>query len=549
VLLLAAAAWLGLLLLVAVLVPYHGTDALVYGTWSERIADLGTLRTPGAGNALLHRPLFYGGQGALWWLFGIHEWIGRLWSYAFMVVLAWAVYRVAGGGRRDALAGALALALLLAIPDVAVQAAAGQTDVPVAALVTLSAALVWTVAPTPWRTAGLVAAVAAAALTKPSAFPALFGLALATLVGSPRDLRSRVLRDTLPIAGGVALALVYHLIQSRYLGQSLYDFVAGATEDPRAVAAVNVAVADTYAEARRTIVVAAQWIGPYVALLALYAVLYAVARVAGLAHRRAAPLAAPVAVVLSWLLPYLGQAGERTVRVGPLEAGQPGATVAFALLLGVLWLFARSRPDRAPDRTLLGRMLVWALPMVAAWVHLNPSETRYLSAAWAPLAALMAVVLAGAVREAARRGPAAAIAVAVLPLLLVALNLRNLDGLGTRPDGTYNAARALADFRFSDLGHPERMRALADPQLAGLLDGARQAAGPDGRLLTNDGRMIFFFVDRVTVRGPQDCADTRGYDAVGLFGNPSVPIVDLRGCPGLELLREVPDSYAVYRAR
>lgn len=545
-----AAAWMGLLLLVAIFVPYHGTDALVYGSWSERIAQLGTLRTPGAGNALLHRPLFYGGQGLLWGLFGVHEWTGRLWSWLFMACFLASLMRLAGH-RRDLLTAGVAGVLALAIPDVAVQAAAGQTDVPVAALVTLSAALAWTVARSPWRAAGLVAAVAAASLTKPSALPAIAGLAVATLIGSRGELPRRVRDETLPIVAGVALAMVYHVIQARYLGQSLYEFLAGSTEDAHVASAVDVAVGQSYAEARRTIVVGAQWLGPYVAVLAIYAVLYALGRVAGVVHRRTAAAALPLAVALSWLLPYLGQAGARTVRVGPLEAGQPGATIAFVLALVPLWLFARSPVDRAPSRVFLARMLVWTAPMVAAWIELNPSETRYLSAAWAPLVLLMAPVVSDAVRSMlAAHGAAAVLAVAAIPVVLLALNLRNLDSLGTRPDGTYSAGRALADLRLSDLGHPERMRALADPQLAGMLNDARRAVGPRGRLLTNDGRMIFFF-DRITVRNPSGCADARGYAAVGLLGNLAAPPIDLRRCraPRTRRVRAVPGSYTVYAVR
>ncbi|MBX5443359.1 MAG: hypothetical protein IRZ32_17765 [Solirubrobacteraceae bacterium] len=546
-----AAAWAGLLMVIALLVPYHGTDALVYGTWSERIADLGTLRTPDAGNALLHRPLFYGGQGLLWGIFGIHEWIGRLWSWLFLAVFLASLARLASGRRRDLLSAGLATVLVLAVPDVAVQAAAGQTDVPVAALVTLAAAIVWTIRPGPARTIALVAVVAAASLTKPSAVPAIAGLAAATLIGRQATLSVRLRWDLGPIVAGVALALVYHIIQSRYLGQSLYDFLAGATEDPAAVQAVNTSVADTYAEARRTIVVAARWLGPYVALLGLFAGLYALARVAGAAHRLSATVALIVSVPLAWLAPYIAQDGPRTVRVGPLEAGQPGATLAFLLLLVALWLSRGVPSDQAPSRTFLARMLVWSAPMILAWIQLNPSETRYLSAAWAPLVLLMTSVLAGIVRSVAARGWAWPMAIGAIPVVLLALNLRNVDSLGTRPDGTHSLGRALADLRPGDLLHPERMRAIADPQLAGLRADALRAVGDNGRLLADDGRMTFFFRDRLTVRTPTGCADAVGYAGVALLGNLATPPLDLTGCraPTITVVRAVPGSYTVYAVR
>jgi hypothetical protein len=536
-------AWAGLLLAIALFVPYHGTDALVYGSWSERIADLGTLRTPGATNALLHRPLFYGVQGALWDVFGVHEWIGRLWSWLFFALLIGATVRLAAGRTRDWLTAGVAVALLLAVPDLAVQAAAGQTDVPVAALVAAAAAIAWTVAPSPWRALGLTVVVLAVSLTKPSAFPAIAGLALATMIGPRADWRRRLLNDTLPIVAGVALALVYHVIQARYLHQSLYDFLAGATEDPRAVTAVNAQVGNSYAEARRTVVVAAQWLGPYVAVLMLYALVYAPTRVVRIAHRRAALIALPIAAVGAWLLPFIAQSDAHSVRVGPLEAGQPGTTVAFLLLLIPLWLFARVPADQAPSRLFCGRMLLWTAPVVVAWIYLNPSETRYLSASWVPLVLLMAPVLAGAWRAATSRGPLAASAVLLVPLALVGLNLRNIDSLGTRPDGTYSAWRALGDLQLSDLGHPERMRAVADPQLAGMVSGGRRVVRGK-RLLTNDGRMIFFF-PRVTVRAPGSCVNLRRYDGVALLDNLAVAPLDLTTCQGVRIVAGVPGSYVI----
>ncbi len=547
----AVVAWMLALLLIAIFVPYHGTDALVYGSWSERIAQFGGLRTPDVSNAFLHRPLFYGGQGLLWGVFGIHEWIGRLWSWLFMAVFLAGLMRLAAGWRRDLLAAAFAGLLALAIPDVAVQAAAGQTDVPVAALVTLSAALVWTVAPTPLRTAGVVAAVAAAALTKPSAFPAIAGLAAATLIGPPSTWRLRVLRDTLPIVAGVVVALIYHEIQARYLGQSLYDFLSGTADDPAAAATIDAAFDETFADARRTVVVAAQWLGPYVAVLALFSTIYAGARTVGMRHRLAGPATFVLAILLAWLLPYLGQSGARSIRVGPLEAGQPGALIAFVLLLVPLWLFSRLPEDRTPSRALLARMLVWTIPMVVAWIHLSPSETRYLSAAWAPLVVLMASVLTSATRSVTTRTWVVPVALLATPVVLVALNLRNIDSLGTRPDGTRNALRALSELRPSDLGHPERMRALADPQLTGLLNDGRTAVGPQGRLLTDDGRLVFFFLDRIIVRNPTGCADMRGFDGVALLGNLATPQLDLARCeaPRASIVRAVPGSYAVYAVR
>lgn len=542
-----AAAWLAALLVIALLVPYHATDALVYGAWSHAIADAGTLHTDGVTSNLLHRPLFFAAQGLLWGLLGAHEWLGRLLSWAFMALLVGCTARIAAGRRRDALLAGLAVVLLLAVPDAAVQAAAGQTDVPVAALVALAAALALIARPSPGRAAALAVVACAAVLTKPSALPALAGVLAAALVGPRAALRERMAHAALPLAAGVALALLYDGTQAHWLGQSLPDFLGGALLDAAEAERAQEAWAQTYEEARRTIVLAGQWLGPYVALPLLFSGIYALARVAGAAHRRAALGALPAAVALSWLLPFLAQEGERSLRVGPIEAGQPGATLAFALLLGALWLFTRLPADGAPRRDELAPMLLWAAPVVVAWILLAPSETRYLATGWVPLVVLMALVLRGAARAAAARGALAATAVALLPVLLAVLNLRNLDGLGVRPDGTVSLGRALADLRLGDLGDPDALRAVADPQLAGLRDGLRAAAGPDGRVLTDDGRMIFYFGDRATVRAPRGCADARGFAAVGLLGNLAVAPPDLRACG--EVVVDVPGSHTVYAIR
>ncbi|HEU4656842.1 MAG TPA: hypothetical protein VFR97_04935 [Capillimicrobium sp.] len=542
-----AGAWLAALLLLAVLVPYHATDALVFGAWSRGIADAGTLHTPDVSANLLHRPLFYGTQGLLWGLFGTHEWIGRVFAWLFMAVLVGCTARLAAGPRRDALLAGLAGVLLLAVPDAAVQAAAGQTDVPTAALVALVALLLFVASPSPWRSAALVLVTAAAVLAKPSALPALAGVLAATLVGPREELRGRLLHGALPVAGGIALALAYDWTQAHWLGLSLPDFLSGSLVDKAAAEESEAAFEKTYAEARRTVVLAAQWLGPYVAVLLLFSGVYALARLAGVAHRRAAVGALPAAVVLSWLLPFLAQDGERSLRVGPIEAGQPGATLAFLALLIPLWLFSRLDERDAPERATLARLVLWAAPVVLAWIVQAPTETRYLAAAWPPMAILMALVLGGAVRVAAARGAVAAAAVALLPVLLAVLNLRNLDGLGVRPDGTVSLARAAGDLRLSDLGDPDRMRAVADPQLAGLRDGLRAAAGPAGRVLTDDGRMTFYFDGRATVRAPRSCADVRGFAAVGLLGNVAVARPDLSDCG--EVVVDVPGSHIVYAIR
>ena len=81
---------LAIAVLVAVTLPYGEFDALAFGTWSRLLAahfptfHFSSIDVP---VAAYHRPLFFVLQAALWKLFGFHEWLGRLLSLGFTVVL------------------------------------------------------------------------------------------------------------------------------------------------------------------------------------------------------------------------------------------------------------------------------------------------------------------------------------------------------------------------------------------------------------------------------------------------------------------------------
>src|SRR6185312_14041778 len=87
------------------------------------------------------RPLFYVPQGWVWWAVGWQEWLGRLWSLGFFVLLLWALFRLATDRSLPRITPWLALLVLIACPDAVTQAIGGQTDVPVAALVATAAVL------------------------------------------------------------------------------------------------------------------------------------------------------------------------------------------------------------------------------------------------------------------------------------------------------------------------------------------------------------------------------------------------------------------------
>jgi 4-amino-4-deoxy-L-arabinose transferase-like glycosyltransferase len=509
----AVALFLVALAWVAVWVPFHATDALIYGRWSRLIGLQGGIHFDGIGAGYLQRPLVYVVQGWLWKAFGFHEWIGRLWSLLFVVVLVWAVWRIAARDRGGATVGAIAAVLLVATPDVVSLGAAGLTDVPVAAMVALTGVLVllpdgrWS----RWLLfAAIVAAAALAGLAKVSAFFALLGLGLALFVG-PRDaLLLRLVWRGIPLAIGALVALAWNAIEAHHIGSHLSDFLRGTDTAPSG--GVVAYYAQLNAQSRGSFIAGMEWIGPYLTLPLLFGLIYGVIRVIGQPHRRSATIAAPAALVLSFLLPALASPGTNGA-VGPWDLNRPIAVVGTLLLVVPLW-WSRDCPDEeAPTRGHLAQMLVWAAPPTVAWIASAPFQTRYLSPGWAPLYALIAASLWTALRGTMRaRGPRWGWAVVAVLILIAVVDLRNLDGLGSRPDGSISAARAIGDLGVSGWFHPAEARRAADPSLGALVDDTTAAvAGDPRRLITNDGRLPFYWPLRTSRAEPQHCADLQGY--------------------------------------
>ena len=187
------------LALVALTVPYHHTDAQLFGEWSRQIAAGGGLHIDDVATAWLQRPLFYIGQGLLWQVFGFSEWSGRLISLGFGVLLAWSVIALGRAAGRASAVGALAACLLIACPDYARDAFGGQTDVPVVALVGACGVLLWRGEMGRGRMLLLTLGACAAVLAKPSALPTLAGLGAAALIGGPTGMTDRVRRSVIPL--------------------------------------------------------------------------------------------------------------------------------------------------------------------------------------------------------------------------------------------------------------------------------------------------------------------------------------------------------------
>ena len=133
-----------LILLVTIVLPYGDYDAMGDGTWSRFMGiHLPTYHFPGIGAMEYQRPVFFVLQGIVWRLFGYHMYLGRLTSFSFALLLIGTIAWLAAGVARPYrwLAATLAIVVLLTVTPFERYVSAGMTDVPVAAMVALTAAV------------------------------------------------------------------------------------------------------------------------------------------------------------------------------------------------------------------------------------------------------------------------------------------------------------------------------------------------------------------------------------------------------------------------
>ena len=332
---------------------------------------------------------------------------------------------------------------------------------------------------------------ALAILAKPSALPAVAGLALALLVKPRGDWK----RDWAALAVGGVVALGWDAWQAHEIGTGFVSFLQGADSD------LAEGVVSYYqqlnAQSRASFILGAGWVGPYLLLLLLFGLVYGAGRaLPGWTHRRAATVAAPAAIAGAVLLPFVA-GGD----VGPFDYAKPVALVGSVLLIVPLWWSRDCPEEAAPSRPHLLRMLIWAVPPAVAWIVSAPFQTRYLSPAWAPLFVLMAAATWTVVRGTMQRRNGRELALGVVAVLCVMaiFDLRNLDGLGARTDGTINAASAVRELGVTGWFDRDRAERAADPDLAALHAAVDQAMARPGRLVTLDGRVGFWYPQR-TVR-------------------------------------------------
>jgi len=487
----ALALYVALATFTAVVLPYAVGDALNYGAWSRSIAEHHSLDYPELNDLLRGRPLFYLGQGALWWAFGVHYALGRLWSLAFGLLLLGCVIALGARSRLRLLGGLLAGAVLVLIPDYGTLVAGGLTDVPVTALVAATAAVLWLRRADMTRDAGVALLALATVLTKTTGVLALVALALAHVVGARSELRGRV-RAVVPLFAGLAVGLAYDAVQAARIGESLPAFLRAGTEGLWARAA---------ATTRSGAVVRSDWLGVDLRPLLWFAVAYAVLRVVRLGHRRAALVAIGAAFLGSWFVPSLA-AGGPSFPLGPLAGGLDVHDIGYLLLLPQL-LFALAVPDEeAPDAAQLARLIVFALPVVVAWAARATYASRLVAPAWPALVLLLAEALGLCVLGALRLRPAVALAPVATILLLVVVAYGQIDSLGWE---RWKTLRAWGPSAWTDSGQMEHLVWGTFGEEVNLVRGlARQDT-----IATNDERLRFFASGRI-YPVPRSCAGLAG---------------------------------------
>jgi 4-amino-4-deoxy-L-arabinose transferase-like glycosyltransferase len=481
---LCGAVFMAAAFMLAVVIPIHAQDALTFGEWSRLISEHWHLHYDAATAQEYGRPLYYVVQGWVWGVFGFHEPLGRILSGLFSLLLlgslAWLLRRRQWGG----LAAALGVLALVSMPVFAAQVVSGLTDIPVAALVALAGALTWGRRPGVASAIALGVVSALALLAKPSALLALVGLALAQLLVN-ESWRSKLLYRVAPIAAGLGVGLAYDAVQADYVHQGLRTFLQAGVNT-----AYYRALAD---EARRYALLDGAWFGDGLRVAAFFPLVYAALRIGGVRHRLCVAVGVPVALLFSWLGPWLA-AHRSDGTVGSLHSA--GAAVAALGMAAFLAAGVFGSTNAVPGRGELLRLAVWALPTAAAWLLYGAYDFRLLAPAWPPLLALIVLAALPAATAFALRGALVLLPVALFAVV-VAENAYNLDGLGK---SGWSELRRTDDWLDRD-----QTRAIVLPAFSQALVVARREMRPGDDLVSPEGAFRFFFPGHVEQSFPNSC--------------------------------------------
>ncbi|HQQ76125.1 MAG TPA: hypothetical protein PLB01_02125 [Thermoanaerobaculia bacterium] len=478
--------------------PYHAWDAWAFGEWSRLIAEEPRrFFFPDLYALTYQRPFFYVLQGWLWATFGFHEALGRMLALAFAILCAWTTKSMArslDGGR-----GTWRWACLLpfAIPDFLTWCAAGTTDVPAAALLAATGAiLLGPVRPVPKALLVLVLSTSAA-LTKPTAIPSLVGLACAAAVSWPgvASPRRRVLAGVVPILSSLGIAGAYFFWLASRLGISVRSAIVGELDGY---------YADLASRARWSALYVPSWLGPAAGPILAVALLALTISIAFRRPVHAARTAAAVALLaLGWRFATAGWGG-------------PGSR-EFLVSIATLVLVAAAARGTAANRPVSAHalfFLVWAAPPCFVWIAYLGYDARLLSPGWPPLLLLAWIAFEpAAARIAGTRERAFALAAGAV---LAAASLRHVDGLDLA------SARCVARSVIAAPLDTGALRECFAPGFERERHAVASALSQAGRssIISNDGRLRFFFPGQVAQMYPATCGDLSGYGAFALLTDP-----------------------------
>jgi hypothetical protein len=284
------------------------------------------------------------------------------------------------------------------------------------------------------------------------------------------------------------------MVQAHHVNQGLRTFLqSGVNTD------FYRALADA---ARRFVLLDAGWFGDGLRVALLFALAYTVLRLVGARHRLAVVTGVSIALVGSWLGPWLAAREERFA-VGSLHSA--GAALAAIGTAAFLALGALAYKDAIASANELARFVVWALPTTVAWAVYGAYDLRLLAPAWPPLVALIAVTALPAAVVAAQRGPVAVAIPLALFAVVVASNVYNVDGLGK---SGWSEVRRTPAGKWSD---ESTMRAIVMPAFTRALAAASPEMGPRDLLISPEGAFRFFFPGRVEQSFPNGCQDLRRF--------------------------------------
>lgn len=436
-------------------------------------------------------------QGWLWAVFGFHEALGRALALAFAALCAWAIAGIARSIDGERGTWRWACLLPFAIPDFLTWCAAGTTDVPAAALLAATGAvLLGHGRPVP-RALLVLLLSASAALTKPTAIPSLVGLACAAAASWPgiASTRRRFLEGVLPILSGLGVAGAYFAWLASRLGIPVRSAIVGELDGY---------YADLASRARWSALYVPSWLGPAASPLVAAAVL---ALVMALTLRRPVRLTRCLAAVAVLVL------GGRLASAGSGAFGSRGLLVSIAILV-LAAAAAHGTAVARPEGAHAFFFLLWAAPPCLVWIAYLGYDSRLLSPAWPPLLLLAWIAFEPAAAGiAGPRKEACALAASVL---LAAASLRHIDGLDLA------SARCAVRSAFAGPLDSGAVRECFVPGFERERHAVAAALSAAGRssIISNDGRLRFFFPGRVAQMYPATCGDLSGYGAFALLTDP-----------------------------